>query len=472
MKNSKRLVSMFILIVLSTIGLSANAQRQSRVNSRQVSDILQRLAQSSDRFRNSLSTTAGQNRGEGHRENEINSLTRDFDVATNQLNDSFKRRRAGESEVRNVLDKASLINDLVSRRRFDAQARNAWVPVRSNLEALARAYAVNWEWNTQGSSPVNIGRTNRLSDRELDWLIQRIETGGETFRSSLTDAFGHTRFDPSRSEGRMNDAVGGFKTATDQVRNRFDAGQSVASEVEQLLAKAIPVDSFMRNNRLSERAQNDWSTLRVDLEGLASAYDTVPNWNVNSGSQQPVLTNTSSSNGDFILRDGENVVAVLNDDLTTRQAKQGDRFALTVRQPNQYAGAVIEGTIAGLERGGRLSGRSQISLNFDTIRLRNGQTYKFAGSIESVRTQDGETVKVDNEGSAQGDNQTTRTVERAGIGTALGAVIGAIAGGGKGAVIGAVIGAAGGAGSVYVQGKDDLELLSGTEVTIRASAPR
>jgi uncharacterized membrane protein len=113
-----------------------------------------------------------------------------------------------------------------------------------------------------------------------------------------------------------------------------------------------------------------------------------------------------------------------------------------------------------------------MSLNFDTIRLRNGQTSRFAGVLESVRTLNGDTVKVDNEGTAQGDNQTTQTVQRAGIGTAIGAIIGAIAGGGKGAVIGAVIGAAGGAGSVYVQGKDDMELPSGTEVTIRATAPR
>jgi hypothetical protein len=110
------------------------------------------------------------------------------------------------------------------------------------------------------------------------------------------------------------------------------------------------------------------------------------------------------------------------------------------------------------------------SEGFDTIRLRNGQTYKFAGILASVRTLNGDTVKVDNEGSAQGDNQTKQTVTRAGIGTAIGAIIGGVAGGGKGAAIGGIIGAAGGAGSVYIQGKDNLELPTGTELTIRARA--
>ena len=102
---------------------------------------------------------------------------------------------------------------------------------------------------------------------------------------------------------------------------------------------------------------------------------------------------------------------------------------------------------------------------------RTGVPYRFAGNLVTVQTLNGDTVKVDNEGSAQGDNQTTQTLERAGIGTAVCAIIGAVAGGGKGAAIGGIIGAAGGAGSVYVQGKDYLELPRGTELTIRSSAP-
>ena len=89
-----------------------------------------------------------------------------------------------------------------------------------------------------------------------------------------------------------------------------------------------------------------------------------------------------------------------------------------------------------------------------------------------MRNSQGDTVRVDNEGSVRDDDQTTKTVQRTAIGTAVGAIIGAIAGGGKGAAIGAIVGAGGGAGSVYVQGRDDLDLARGTELTIRASRPR
>jgi uncharacterized protein YcfJ len=104
--------------------------------------------------------------------------------------------------------------------------------------------------------------------------------------------------------------------------------------------------------------------------------------------------------------------------------------------------------------------------------MRDGRSYRFAGVLDSVRNSQGEVVKIDNEGSVRDDSQTTKTAQRAAIGTAVGAIIGAIAGGGKGAAIGAIVGAGGGAGSVYVQGRDDLTLTRGTELTIQATGPQ
>jgi hypothetical protein len=235
----------------------------------------------------------------------------------------------------------------------------------------------------------------------------------------------------------------------------------------------VTFESIENGSRLRVKRQIYLDRLNqpVVVNSIYNRTSEVARWNIYNG-VQPVLGNTSGSNGEFIVRDGETVIAVLNNNLTTEQAKPGDTFTMTVRQPGQYEGAIIEGTVGSVDQGGRVTGRSGLSLNFDTIRLRSGQTYRFAGALASVRMLNGDTVNVDNEGSAQGDNQTTQTIQRAGIGTAIGAIIGAIAGGGKGAVIGAVVGAAGGAGSVYVQGKDNLELPSGTELTIFASAPR
>jgi hypothetical protein len=235
----------------------------------------------------------------------------------------------------------------------------------------------------------------------------------------------------------------------------------------------VTFDATENDNSLRVRRQiySDKLTQPVVVDSVYNRTADVAEWNINNNSR-PVAGNTNATNSEFILKDGETLVAVLNNDLTTKTTKPGDRFAMTVRQPSQYEEAVIEGTVGSVEEGGRLSGRSEMSLTFDTIRLRNGQTYRFAGILESVRTLNGDAIKVDNEGSAQGANKSRQTIQRAGVATAVGAIIGAIAGGGKGAAIGGIIGAAGGAGSVFIQGKDNLELPTGTELTIRSTGPR
>src|SRR6266511_3106002 len=181
----------------------------------------------------------------------------------------------------------------------------------------------------------------------------------------------------------------------------------------------------------------------------------------------------SPGRGGFIVPDGVRLSARLNQALSTKNTREGDRFTLNVVEPAQYRGAVIEGVVARSERSGRVSGRADMTLDFKRIRTRDGRTYNFAGTIDNVSLPSGERVRVDREGNVEEDkSQTSRTVTRGAIGGAIGAVIGAIAGGGKGAAIGAAVGVGAGAGSVFIEGRDDLELPSGAEIAVRASAPR
>ncbi len=174
--------------------------------------------------------------------------------------------------------------------------------------------------------------------------------------------------------------------------------------------------------------------------------------------------------GQFIVRDGSILTGTLENDINTKASQNNDRFRMTVSAPNEYRGAIIEGYISSINRSGKVSGRSQITFNFERISLSNGQTYDFAGFLQSVTDTSGKTVQVDTEGTARGTDQTKETVTRGGIGAALGAIIGAIAGGAKGSAIGAVIGGGAGAGSVVLQGKDDLELRAGSSITVQASS--
>lgn len=281
MNITKSIVSVFILLLFPIIiGLEVQAQPQpNRNNTRQVGNMLKRLELSSSRFRNSLNVALVQRSvDQTQPQNDISTFQPGFDLAIKQFRDQLTRRLAVASDVEAILQKASPINSFIDRNTLNPRVKNDWASVRTDLNTLASAYGVSWQWNEPTSMKVDSNRSFRLSESELTQLIQQIENGGDKFRVSLTDAFDRRPYDRTRIEGNMNDALRRFKKATDQLRIRFDARQLVSDDVQRLLDQAQPIDNFIRDNPLTERAQSDWSTLRTNLNLLANAYNISPSW--------------------------------------------------------------------------------------------------------------------------------------------------------------------------------------------------
>jgi hypothetical protein len=159
----------------------------------------------------------------------------------------------------------------------------------------------------------------------------------------------------------------------------------------------------------------------------------------------------------------------LNDTLSSKEARAGDRFEATVVNPSRYEEAKVTGHIRSISKSGRVQGRTTMSLSFDTVRLSNARTGPFRAEV--LRVYDSDSAEnVDSEGRVQSGGRGKQTLKRSGIGAAAGAVIGAIAGGGKGAAIGLIVGGAAGAGSIAIDGSKELKLERGTEMLIRVNA--
>lgn len=154
--------------------------------------------------------------------------------------------------------------------------------------------------------------------------------------------------------------------------------------------------------------------------------------------------------------------------IDTKESKDGDRFSAVVLTPSQYADATVEGHVAKIEKSGKLTGKTELSLAFDRIKLRSGESLAFDAQVIEVIGEKS-AKKVDEEGNIESGSKGKTTAIRSGGGAAAGAVIGAIAGGGKGAAIGAAIGGAAGAGSTYIQGSNKVKLDAGTEIVIKST---
>ena len=509
----KTMATLLVALVVSAGASLTQAQRQTyRGTYRSVQQLLSRIGIGSDRLLNRLNTRNQTSVNDRTIQADLGSSVQSLNSSIVTLRERFNNRTSTTADAQAVLNSAALIDRLIRTNAVDTVTLRTWTNLRADLNQLASVYRLQWP---------NVSQTYPYpSNMQTQYGISRL-TGTYRLNTSRSDDPGQAADRATQSlrygdRARIRDLVAARLESPDQIAIEL-RGRDVtlaSSRAPQITFSAdgtervetaasgrtIRARAILNGEQLVVSSTGDTGsqfnvsfdpidngrglsvTRRVYVQGLSqpvvvrSVYEKtsdVASFDINTGPQAyPYPGNTTTGTGDFVITNGETVIGVLESGVSTQTVREGDRFTVTVRQPAQYEGAVIEGHVSNVQRSGRLTGRSQMTLNFDTIRLRNGGSYRFAGILESVRTTQGDTVRVDNEGSVRDNSQTTKTEQRAAIGTAVGAIIGAIAGGGKGAAIGAIVGAGGGAGSVYVQGRDDLDLGAGTELTIRASGPR
>jgi hypothetical protein len=164
---------------------------------------------------------------------------------------------------------------------------------------------------------------------------------------------------------------------------------------------------------------------------------------------------------------GTDLKVRINDTLSSKDSRIGDRFTATVINPSRFDEARINGHISSIQKSGKIKGRTSMNLAFDSVELRDGRRGVMHGYVTRVYGEG--SGRADNEGGVESGSRGKQTAKRAGIGATVGAIVGGIAGGGKGAAIGLIIGGAGGAGSLAINGSKELKIESGTEMLVHVT---
>ena len=479
----------------------------SNLNDIQMRQLVDRLNVRSATFSRNLRQDLSRSLNDRYSADEVRRQLSDFETSLVQLRNRVNSRQSTSSDARTVLERAAFLDRFIADRQLSLQTENNWSSLRPDLERLAGAFNIAWNWSNVPDGPGGGG-----TRRDLTGTFRLDTSRGDDVRTAVDNATRNLslaerqrvydsllrRFESPQMMAidRRGRSVTIASTRAPQISFTADGREQVETTPRgrSVRVRADLLGERLTITRTGERENDFTVTFEPTSDGrelevtrtlysdrltqpvtVRTYYDRtsdVAQLNIYDTNRESGSGVGDVATGSFVVPNGTQLVAVLNNDLMTQNVREGDRFTLNVRAPGQYDGATIEGRVLNVNRGGRVTGRSEMTLDFDTIRLRDGRSHQFAGILEAVRTPSGEVVRVDNEGAVRDSDQTKQTVTRTAIGTAVGAIIGAIAGGGKGAAIGAVIGAGAGAGSVYIQGRNDLELQAGTEVTIRATGPR
>lgn len=177
----------------------------------------------------------------------------------------------------------------------------------------------------------------------------------------------------------------------------------------------------------------------------------------------------------YAVPTGTRIPLVMINSVSTKHAAEGDRIYLETSYPILSDGRVVippgsyvAGTITSSKRAGRVKGRSELYLRFDSLTLPNGVTRDFKarmGGLDGRASEDFDRA----EGKIKGEGTKGADALKVATATGAGSSVGVIAGsaGGRpmtGMAVGAAAGAAAGMVGVLLSRGQDVVLGRGTVV--------
>lgn len=193
-------------------------------------------------------------------------------------------------------------------------------------------------------------------------------------------------------------------------------------------------------------------------------------------------TPTAASPGTYRVEPGTRILLNMINSVSTKQAMVGDRIYLETAFPitsgNRIVipqGSWVAGTVTEVKRPGRVKGRGELQVRFDSLTLPNGVTRDFRSDLGALDGRADEKLKreqskVQGPGNKAGDAGTVATT--AATGTVIGSGIGAAAGNvGRGAGIGVGAGAAAALVGILTTRGPDATLSKGSVVEMTLDRP-
>ena len=438
MSRFRSVFSIYLMAGLMVLGFLGAADAQIVRNERNMRDTLRNLNSKVDDFRLSIENEFGREDSiSQNEENDFNDDLQTFEDSLKQFDDKFQRRRENADDVTGVLSSAKRINDFVNAKRFGAQTQRDWTSIRTLLERLASNYQIAWNWNdglsNDDSYPANNYPTTRPNSSQsygLTGTYKLDDARSEDVRDIAEKAIrgGNVQNNPNAQSDLEDKLEAPDQVMIDLRGNQITLASSNAQQITFVAdgrdrtenlgnGKTLRVRSTLRGQeltvaslggdtdytvvfasidngkalRVTRRITTDYLRQTIFAESIYEKIDSVARFETNpnysggdysSNDPQDNRTNNPGNypttrtgrTGDFIVPNGTILTGILEKDIDTKLSQNNDRFELVVQSPNQYRGAIIEGYISGVNRSGKVSGRSQITFNFERIRMSNGQT--------------------------------------------------------------------------------------------------
>src|SRR4029453_15110999 len=113
---------------------------------------------------------------------------------------------------------------------------------------------------------------DRLTDRDVKALVDRIEKGRDKFDDALDDKLKHSIVRGPNGEVNVDAFLNDFQKNIDRLEERLKPDYAASAEAGTLLRQATVIDAFFRQQPSGTRGESEWNRLATDMKALAKAY--------------------------------------------------------------------------------------------------------------------------------------------------------------------------------------------------------
>lgn len=164
--------AIFVLAAVAAMAMSAFAQGRytSRYSKNQVSNIIRKLENSSDRFSRDFKNQMDRSRRDGtSREDRFNSIVENYENALDELRRNFNNSSRwwdARNDVQGVMNDAQQVNSMMNQLSFRRNLEAQWRNMRTDLNTLADTFDLpgldggGWQGGGGGWNPGNPGWGN------------------------------------------------------------------------------------------------------------------------------------------------------------------------------------------------------------------------------------------------------------------------------------------------------------------------
>ena len=262
-------VTLIIAALVLTVGV-ANAQVKQKISEEQLTDLLSRIATSTDIFAKSADKAMDKAGYDGSaRENQLNDILKRFRNATTALASDHSAPNA-KGHFETVLHYGVATENFLKKYPLDG-VQEDWATLRAELGELATGFNITWEEGHAIGAPVGAV--------DVKNLCQHIEDVADRYKESLDKALDNSKLNNTKSEDEINQYVRDFRDATNSLQDHYNEDRA-KDDAKEVLTRANKIDGFMHKHTdaIPEDVQTAWGVVRTDLDRLAKFYSVSWRW--------------------------------------------------------------------------------------------------------------------------------------------------------------------------------------------------